>query len=215
VTQDQFGDNLPLRFTKRLAAIPTYYEQLDLPSSATTDQVRRAYRLKSKLYHPDTTVLHPDVATQKFRELKEAYAVLNNPAHRAAYDMGQTVAPPSIENSVSNQESGLQDRRFRTTASAYLDPKERPLSPGEVFAVFLLGVTFVVCLVLAIILGVARGEMVLRADAPAVVSLPNARSAAARQALQNQPFSKKPQSKASVKLQPNPVHRKSTAAVKG
>jgi DnaJ-class molecular chaperone len=214
VTQDQFGDNLPLRFTRRLDAIPTYYEQLDLPSSATTDQVRRAYRLKSKLYHPDTTLLQPEVATQKFRELKEAYAVLNNPAHRAAYDMGQTVAP-SIERSVSNQDAGLQDQRFRTTASAYLDPKERPLSPGEIFAVFLLGITFVVCLVLAIILGVARGEMVLQANTPAVVSFPNARSTAARQALHNQLSAKKQQPKASAKLQPNPAHRKSTAAVKG
>jgi DnaJ domain len=168
VTQDQFGDNLPKRFTKRLGTMPTHYELLDLPSSATIDQVRRAYRLKSKLYHPDTTVLTPEVATQKFRELKEAYGVLNSPERRARYDMGQQ--PILSEEFRAKPDGNVQDRRFRSMASAYLDPKERPLSPGEIFAVFLLGTTFVVCLVLAIVLGVARGEMVLHTKDPAEIA---------------------------------------------
>lgn len=145
--------------------MPTYYELLDLPSSATIDQIRRAYRLKSKLYHPDTTVLVPEVATQKFRELKEAYAVLNSPERRALYDMGQQPIA-SVGDFPKNKETGSSDRRFRSSASAFLDPKERPLSPGEIFAVFLLGITFFICLVLAVVLGVARGEMVLQTAAP-------------------------------------------------
>jgi curved DNA-binding protein CbpA len=165
VTQDRFEDNPPRRFTKHLGTIPTYYELLDLPSSATIDQIRRAYRLKSKLYHPDTTVLAPEVATQKFRELKEAYTVLNSPEHRALYDMGQRPVAP-VGDFSQDREASSSDRRFRSSASAFLDPKERPLSPGEIFAVFLLGITFVICLVLAIVLGVARGEMVLQAGVP-------------------------------------------------
>jgi hypothetical protein len=168
VTQDQIGDNPSSRFTKRLGMMPTHYELLDLPTSATLDQVRRAYRLKSKLYHPDTTVLTPEVATQKFRELKEAYGVLNSPERRARYDMGQQ--PIVSENFTAKREASSQDRRFRSSASAYLDPKERPLSPGEIFAVFLLGTTFVVCLILAIVLGVARGEMVLQTAAPYAIA---------------------------------------------
>jgi curved DNA-binding protein CbpA len=150
--------------------MPTYYERLDLSVSATADQVRRAYRLKSKLYHPDTTTLPPTVAIQKFRELKEAYAVLNSPERRAAYDSGQWTGTPA-EVLINTKESA-SDNRFRSSATAYLDPKERPLSPGEIFAVFLLGITFAVCLFLAIILGVARGEMVLQTAAPAVSSSP-------------------------------------------
>lgn len=163
VTQNQFGHNPPARFTKRLGTIPTYYERLDLPCSATTDQIRRAYRSKSKLYHPDTTNLPPEAAVQKFRELKEAYAVLNSPERRAAYDTGQNT---ELESSAQSRESGSQDNRFRAPASAYLDPKERSLSPGEIFAVFLLGITFLICLVLAIILGIARGEMVIQTAVP-------------------------------------------------
>lgn len=167
MTQDPFGHNPPARFTKRLGTIPTYYELLDLPCSATADQVRRAYRSKSKLYHPDTTALPPEVAGQKFRELKDAYAVLNNPERRAAYDTGQQAELSSAQR----YESGSQDSRFRASASAYLDPKERSLSPGEIFAVFLLGITFLICLVLAIILGIARGEMVVQTASPTNLSL--------------------------------------------
>ena len=164
MTQDQVGDNPSQRFAKRLGTVPTYYELLELPSTATVDQVRRAYRLKSKLYHPDTTVLTPEVATQKFRELKEAYGVLNSPERRSLYDLGQQ--PIVSEDFASKRSPASPDRRFRVSASAYLDPKERPLSPGEIFAVFLLGAMFLVCLVLAIVLGVARGEMVLQTAAP-------------------------------------------------
>ena len=167
MTQDPFGHNPPVRFTKRLGTIPTYYELLDLPCSATADQVRKAYRSKSKLYHPDTTALPPEAAGQKFRELKEAYAVLNSPERRAAYDTGQQAELSSAQS----RESGSQDNRFRASASAYLDPKERSLSPGEIFAVFLLGITFLICLVLAVILGIARGEMVVQTASPTNLSL--------------------------------------------
>ncbi|WP_404785829.1 J domain-containing protein [Altericista sp. CCNU0014] len=148
--------------------MPTYYERLDLSISATAEEVRRAYRLKSKLYHPDTTTLPPAVAIQKFRELKEAYAVLNTPERRAAYDAGKWDKPPV---NVPIDATASSDNRFRSSSAAYLDPKERPLSPGEIFAVFLLGITFVVCLVLAIVLGVARGEMVLQTSVPVVSAL--------------------------------------------
>jgi DnaJ domain len=168
VTQDRFEDNPPKRFTKRLETMPTYYELLDLPSSATIAQIRRAYRLKSKLYHPDTTVLVPEVATQKFRELKEAYAVLNSPERRALYDMGQQPIA-TVGDFTQDRDASSSDRRFRSSASAFLDPKERPLSPGEIFAVFLLGITFVICLVVAIVLGVARGEMVLQTAASSAI----------------------------------------------
>jgi curved DNA-binding protein CbpA len=45
--------------------------------------------------------------------------------------------------------------------SAYLDPFDRALSAGEIFALFLLGLTFLGCIILAIALGIARGELIL------------------------------------------------------
>jgi len=167
VTQDQFRDKQPQDLENSLGFIPSYYDLLDLASTATLEQIRRAYRLKSKLYHPDTTTLPRDIAIQKFRELNKAYAVLSNPEHRSWYDT-QPKSFESIGLSNSIQPPTQRNPKART-ASAGLDPTERPLSPGEIFALFLLGVTFVVCLVVAIALGIARGEMVLHSPVRATV----------------------------------------------
>ena len=41
----------------------------------------------------------------------------------------------------------------------YIDPTDRPLSAGEIFALFLLGVTFVGCLALVVVIGYTKGEI--------------------------------------------------------
>lgn len=161
MTQDKVKDDSPHDFNKPLDSTLPYYSLLELTPTATLDEVRRAYRLKSKLYHPDTTGLPADTALQKFRELNEAYAVLSNPERRQRYDAqaGKTSHGPSVDGL---SRSGL---KVNVPTTAYLDPKERPLSPGEILALLILGVTFLVCLALAVILGVARGEMVIQTAA--------------------------------------------------
>jgi DnaJ domain len=137
-----------------------YYTQLGLVPSASTQQIRRAYRELSKLYHPDTTTLDPAIATEKFQQLNEAYATLSSPERRLAYDLkigysriSVIQAPVDLDRPVS------ASRKFR---SAYLDPSDRPLSAGELFAVFLLGLTFLACLALVIAIGLTRGETAFR-----------------------------------------------------
>lgn len=137
--------------------MPTYYTLLALDPSASVQEVRRAYREKSKLYHPDTTTLPSAVATEKFRQLNEAYATLSSPERRQGYDhkIGFSriyVAQPSPNLNAP-----------RDGTSAYLDPNHRPLSPGELFALFILGVTFVACLILALFVGLTRGETAFQA----------------------------------------------------
>ena len=43
----------------------------------------------------------------------------------------------------------------------YLDPTDRPLSGGELFALFMLGLVFVLCGGLVLVVGVMRGEITL------------------------------------------------------
>ncbi|MEN9208551.1 MAG: J domain-containing protein [Gloeomargarita sp. GMQP_bins_120] len=131
---------------------PTYYEILGVPPFANGETIRRAYRELSKRYHPDTTSLPLDIAQEKFREINTAYTVLICPQQRAAYDQllrRQALAPPRP-----------QPRRPAYAYSAYLDPTDRPLSPGELFALCLLGLTFVGCLFLVVILGLVRSGTV-------------------------------------------------------
>jgi len=139
------------------SAAPNYYTLLGLHPSASPQQIRRAYRELSKLLHPDTTTLPPAIATAKFQQLNEAYATVSNPERRVAYDrkigysrLHVMQAPADLNRPIS------QSRRY--SSSAYLDPTDRPLSPGEIFALFILGVTFVACLVLAIAIGLTRGD---------------------------------------------------------
>ena len=63
-----------------------YYEVLGVDRTATPDQIKQAYRQLAMTYHPDRNPA-PD-ATDRFREVAEAYAVLSDPAKREQYDLG-------------------------------------------------------------------------------------------------------------------------------
>lgn len=137
----------------------SHYALLGLHPSASSVEIRRAYRELSKHCHPDTTDLPPAIATAKFQQLNEAYATLSNPERRLTYDLkiGYSrfpviQAPPEL-NRLSKEQS-------RYKSSAYLDPTDRPLSPGEIFVLFILVLTFLGCLLLAIAIGLTRGDTV-------------------------------------------------------
>lgn len=134
-----------------------YYSLLGLHPSASAIEIRRAYRELSKRYHPDTTDLPTTVAIPKFQELNEAYATLSSPERRFTYDLkigysrfGVIQAPPDLNEPVSYS--------YDWSKSAYLDATDRPLSAGEVFALFILGLTFLTCLLLVIVISLTRGD---------------------------------------------------------
>lgn len=134
----------------------SYYGLLGVSPSASARAIRQAYRELSKQYHPDTTTLPAPLATAQFQRLNEAYATLSNPERRLAYDLKigysrvAVVQPlPPLHSPQTNQIS----------SSAYLDPTDRPLSPGELFALFILGLTIVGCLLLAIGVALLRGDI--------------------------------------------------------
>ncbi|BAY88094.1 heat shock protein DnaJ [Tolypothrix sp. PCC 7601] len=136
---------------------PTYYSLLGLHPSASVIDIRRAYRELSKRYHPDTTDLPATLATAKFQRLNEAYATLSNPERRLNYDLkigysrfGVIQAPADLNHPVQ--------KTYDWSKSAYLDASDRPLSSGEIFALFMLVLTFLGCLLLAIAIGLTRGE---------------------------------------------------------
>src|SRR2546421_8115238 len=62
-----------------------YYEVLGVERTATSDEVKRAYRKLAVQFHPDKNPNDPD-AEEKFKELGEAYDVLMSPDKRSAYD---------------------------------------------------------------------------------------------------------------------------------
>jgi curved DNA-binding protein CbpA len=141
------------------SAQDTYYALLRINPSSTVQEIRQAYRELSKLYHPDTTQLNLAEAKHQFQRLNEAYATLSNPEKRLQYDLKAGFSQFSVVQPPPGfQTPKTSARQSFYSSSAYLDPNDRPLSPGEVFALVILGVTFLLCLVLAVVLGFSHSE---------------------------------------------------------
>ncbi len=61
-----------------------YYDVLGVPRTASTDEIRGAWRTLVRQYHPDVSD-EPD-AEDRFNEVQEAYDVLSDEEKRASYD---------------------------------------------------------------------------------------------------------------------------------
>lgn len=139
----------------------THYALLGLHPSASVIEIRKAYRELSKVYHPDTTTLPPAIATQKFQQLNEAYATLSNPQRRLWYDSQIGYSRWNVVQIPTDEPDVPEWDRL-----AYISATDRPLSSGELFALFILGITFVGCLGLAIVVGLTQGETAVQIPLP-------------------------------------------------
>ena len=62
-----------------------YYEVLGVDRNAEGEEIKKAYRKLALKFHPDRNP-NDKSAEEKFKELGEAYEILNDPQSRAAYD---------------------------------------------------------------------------------------------------------------------------------
>ena len=62
-----------------------YYDVLGVSQSATSDEIKKAYRKVAMKYHPDQNS-GDSVAEEKFKEASEAYEILSNPEKKSRYD---------------------------------------------------------------------------------------------------------------------------------
>ena len=105
-----------------------YYEVLGVNKDATDEDIKKAFRDKAKLYHPDTNTdeAQKKELEEKFKEVNEAYSVLSDPQERAYYDNPQPNIPHfnpfgggafhfNIQDFFSQMNGGPQQFHFSST----------------------------------------------------------------------------------------------------
>ena len=73
-----------------------YYEVLGVTKSASTDEIKKAYRKVAMQFHPDRNP-GDKAAEEKFKEAASAYEVLSDTEKKAKYDrFGHAAFGPEI-----------------------------------------------------------------------------------------------------------------------
>lgn len=123
----------------------TLYDLLGVAPTASTDEIRQAYRRLALSLHPDTNPA-PE-AQQTFQHITAAYNVLTDPARRAAYDASLRPKTITIVNIFVNRPakpvSGVKRTKFHAKGRRTFRPKPqrfhakeptwRPKRPNESF----------------------------------------------------------------------------------
>lgn len=68
------------------AGKPDYYDILGVNKSASSDEIKKAYRKQALEWHPDKHKDNKEAAEKRFKEINEAYQVLSDSQKRQSYD---------------------------------------------------------------------------------------------------------------------------------
>jgi hypothetical protein len=123
----------------------THYEVLGVAVSATTAEIRAAYRAKARVWHPDRL---RSGSTAEMARLNEAYHVLSDQGRRAVYDRalsGPRVTYSGSAASATDHGGAFDSRAAMRSPSAEASP---PITPARVpwrFMLFMaaIGIGFV------------------------------------------------------------------------
>jgi len=120
-----------------MASFPDYYDILNVPKGASSEDIRQAYRRESLKTHPDrlfnASIEEKKVATEKFQAVADAYYVLSDPQRRRDYDRLSSSRSSSERTSDPSASSGF----FQTFASMFSSgtgngqPGTGPERPGQ------------------------------------------------------------------------------------
>jgi len=85
-----------------------FYDVLEVPRTASADEIKKAYRKKALQHHPDRNPGNAD-AEAAFKEAAAAYEVLSSPEKRARYDRFGHAAFANGAGAAGGQAGGFRD----------------------------------------------------------------------------------------------------------
>lgn len=127
------------------------YSVLGVNQNANEDEIKKAYRLLAKKFHPDVNQNNQQ-AEIKFTEISKAYEILGNPKKRKDYDEKNVSSTPKLNNANKSQgepfdfamsgkafESffGFNSRTGEITNEEKLKSKKNPLDTSAMFESFM------------------------------------------------------------------------------
>jgi len=121
------------------------YALLGVKREASQDELRASFRSLSKRFHPDTTELPAAEASERFRALQDAMAVLSDPEQRRKYDS-------SLNDLLIDSNKDSSKISNKVPIQQTIIPERRALSGGELFALLLLGGALVFSLLIGLAL---------------------------------------------------------------
>ena len=115
-----------------------YYKILDVDRNSSEDEIKKAYKKKVKECHPDLHMENKEEFEEKFKEVQEAYDVLNDTLKRNQYDKYGEVfngAFPSGQRAGNNIVFNFGNFNFRKTYEKKIQPinLDVSLTISEVF----------------------------------------------------------------------------------
>ena len=63
-----------------------YYKVLGIQRSASSDEIKKAYRKLALKWHPDKNPDNQEEAQSKFQEINAAFEILSDPEKKKTYD---------------------------------------------------------------------------------------------------------------------------------
>ncbi|MBC3539568.1 DnaJ domain-containing protein [Rufibacter sediminis] len=131
-----------------------YYHILGVSSSATSAEIKRAYKRLALKWHPDKNP-HDSHAEERFKQVNDAYQVLSDPRRRAAFDLqqqyeqqrrqAQAYATPRYHH--TRNPAGFTERHYRQRPKQHTHFSRRDLQ------IILGGIILTILLIIGINLG--------------------------------------------------------------
>ncbi|MCA9808217.1 MAG: DnaJ domain-containing protein [Cyanobacteria bacterium HKST-UBA06] len=103
---------------------PNYYQLLEIPTHASQEQIKLAFRKLAREHHPDVNNQH-EAAERLFKQISQAYAILSDPEKRELYDLKQGFG--SAPSRAATQTAKPRPQNTQNTPNT----KKNPAKPSQ------------------------------------------------------------------------------------